>query len=257
MARKKKHEEHVNHERWLVSYADFITLLFAFFVVMFASTQSDKARAQKMADSVKRAFEESSIAAVLGGTVKDIGKGNAQMKGSGGDDKQKPTGELAASFETLARELAAEIGRNEVQLKMESRGLVVSFAQSLLFASGDAEVFQSSFPSLDKVANACRKIPNLIRLEGHTDSIPIHNSRYRSNWELSAARSIAILEDLSTRGGIDRKRLSIGGYADVAPTESNDTAEGRARNRRVDIVILNQAGAALEPPSLVQGGAKR
>lgn len=253
MARKKKPEEHVNHERWLVSYADFITLLFAFFVVMFASTQADKSRAQKMADSVKRAFEESSIAAVLGGTVKDLGQGNKQMKGAGGEEEhQKPTGELASSFETLSRELASEIGRNEVQLKMESRGLVVSFAQSLLFASGDAEVFESSFPALDKVANACRKIPNLVRLEGHTDSVPIHNSRYRSNWELSAARSIAILEDLSTRCGLDRKRLSIGGYADVAPTDSNDTAEGRARNRRVDIVILNQAGAALEP-----NGAKR
>ncbi|BDC52650.1 flagellar basal body stator protein MotB [Bryobacterales bacterium F-183] len=246
MARKKKHEEHVNHERWLVSYADFITLLFAFFVVMFASTQADKARAQKMADSVKRAFEESSISAVLGGG------GHKTAKGTAGGPETKPTGELAASFETLARELAAEIGRSEVQLKMESRGLVVSFAQSLLFASGEAIVFESSFPALDKVARACSKIPNLIRLEGHTDSVPISNSRFRSNWELSAARSIAILEDLSTRGGIDRKRLSIGGYADVAPTDSNDTPEGRAKNRRVDIVILNQAGAALEP-----SGAKR
>jgi chemotaxis protein MotB len=94
---------------------------------------------------------------------------------------------------------------------------------------------------------AIRNLPNPIRLEGHTDSIPIRNTRFHSNWELSAARSIAILELLSARGGVERSRMSIGGYADVAPVESNETPEGRARNRRVDIVILNENGQAAEP----------
>lgn len=258
MARKKKEQAHENHERWLVSYADFITLLFAFFVVMFASAQADKGRAKHVAESVRKAFQESKVSAVLGGTIEDRGQGNAQMKGPGGGRKEteraiaeaKASGaenELVDAIESLAKTLAAEIDRSEVHLKMEKRGLVISFAQTLLFDSGDAEVFESSYPAIDKVSRAIRNLPNSIRLEGHTDSIPIRNMRFRSNWELSAARSIAILELLAARGGIERSRMSIGGYADVAPIESNETAEGRSRNRRVDIVILNQNGQTSEP----------
>lgn len=257
MARKKT-QVHENHERWLVSYADFITLLFAFFVVMFASAQADKSRAKHVAESVRKAFEQSSVAAVLGGTVDDRGQGNAQMKGAGGGRKEteraiaeaKASGtanELVNALETLSKALATEIDRNEVHLRMEKRGLIVSFAQTLLFDSGGADVFESSYPAIDKVSMAIRNLPNPIRLEGHTDSIPIRNTRFHSNWELSAARSIAILELLSARGGVERSRMSIGGYADVAPVESNETPEGRARNRRVDIVVLNENGQAAEP----------
>ncbi len=258
MARKRKQQAHENHERWLVSYADFITLLFAFFVVMFASAQTDKGRAKQVAEAVKKAFEQSAVASVLGGTIDDKGQGNAQMKGAGGGRKETEriiaeaksshaSSELIASLETLAKELAAEIDRREVHMKMEKRGLIVSFAQTLLFDSGGADAFESSYGPLDKVARAVRKLPNPIRLEGHTDSIPIRNSRFHSNWELSAARSIAILELLHVRGGIERERMSIGGYADVAPIETNETPEGRARNRRVDIVILSASGQAAEP----------
>jgi chemotaxis protein MotB len=258
MARKRKHQAHENHERWLVSYADFITLLFAFFVVMFASAQADKTRAKHVADSVRKAFEHSKVAAVLGGTVEDQGQGNAQMKGAGGGRKEteraiaeaKAAGashELVQAAEMLAKELSSEIEKNTVHLKMEKRGLVVSFAQTLLFDSGGAEAFESSYSALDKVAQAIRRLPNPVRLEGHTDSVPIHNSRYHSNWELSAARSIAVLELLAVRGGVERERMSIGGYADVAPLESNETPEGRARNRRVDIVVLSPSGQEEEP----------
>lgn len=261
MARKGKAQVHENHERWLVSYADFITLLFAFFVVMFASAQADKSRAKQVADSVKKAFEQSTVAAVLGGAIDERGQGNAQMKGAGGGRKEteraiaeaKVSGtpnELVNALETLSKALAVEIDRNEVHLRMDKRGLIISFAQTLLFDSGGADVFESSYPAIDKVSRAIRNLPNPIRLEGHTDSLPINNIRFRSNWELSAARSIAILELLSARGGVERSRMSIGGYADVAPVESNDTPEGRARNRRVDIVILNENGQAAEPSKL-------
>ena len=258
MARKKAVHPHENHERWLVSYADFITLLFAFFVVMFASAQADKSRAKQVSEAVKRAFEESTVAAVLGGAVDDKGKGNAQMKGAGGGQKEieraveeaKAAGvtkDLVQSLATLSEELKGEVNRGEARIHMEKRGLVVSFAQTLLFDSGEADAFETAYPALEKVARAINKVGNPVRLEGHTDSRPIRNSQYRSNWELSAARSIAILEILSSRGEVDRERMSIGGYADVAPIDSNDTAEGRARNRRVDLVILNAAGQAQEP----------
>ena len=260
MARRKKPAAPENHERWLVSYADFITLLFAFFVVMFASAQNDKSRdkAQQISDSVKKAFEQSRVAAVLGGTVDDRGKGNAQMKGAGGGQKEleriiKEAKEnphaaaLAGSMETLTTALSTEIAQGQIHVTMEKRGLVVSFSQAALFASGGDDISEDSVAALEKVASAIKKLPNPIRLEGHTDSKPIRTARFHSNWELSAARSIATLELLSTRFGVRRDRMSIGGYADVAPIETNDTAEGRARNRRVDIVILNETGQAAEP----------
>lgn len=258
MARKKKEQPHENHERWLVSYADFITLLFAFFVVMFASAQADKSRAKQVSESVKRAFTESTVASVLGGTPDDKGQGNAQMKGAGGGQKETEreveearasgaSAELLKALATLSEELNSEVSRGEAHIKMEKRGLVISFAQTLLFDSGGADAFETSYNALQKVARAINTIPNPIRLEGHTDSRPIRNSRFHSNWELSAARSIAILEILSTRGNVGRERMSIGGYADVVPIESNETAEGRARNRRVDIVLLNSVGQSVEP----------
>lgn len=246
MRRRRHRGEHANHERWLVSYADFITLLFAFFVVMFASSQTDKSRAAQISDSVKKAFREdpvkSAVASVLGGTTGDLGQGNAQMRGPGG---AKTT--LREAMEHLRTDLAPEIEKRSIDVRMEGRGLVVSFQQAVLFPSGSDVVLEDAAPAIEKVARAIRKLDQPVRLEGHTDSLPIHNERFRSNWELSAARSIALLEILSDVYGIERKRMSIGGYADVIPVDTNDTEEGRARNRRVDLVILNQAGAFAEP----------
>jgi chemotaxis protein MotB len=256
---RKKHEEHPNHERWLVSYADFITLLFAFFVVMFATSQTDKTKAQAVSDSVKQALEGQSFNAVvkviLGGTIDHTGQGNAQKKGPGGDKRiakaadqkqEPPVAELMPSLDVLTKQLAAEIKSGELQISMVPRGLVISFSQAALFPSGEDEVAKSTYPSIHKIAEAMLKIPNPARMEGHTDAVPIHNSRFRSNWELSAARSIALLE-LLTSFGVPRDRLSIAGYADTNPVDDNETAEGRAKNRRVDIIILNETGVKGEP----------
>jgi chemotaxis protein MotB len=257
MARKKKHAVPENHERWLISYADFITLLFAFFVVMFASSQADKGKAQQVSDSVKKALEGEKISAVisaiLGGTVSDKGKGNAMMRGPGGAQKQveekkdQKLAELIPSLQVLTKELQKEIESGRIQISMQPRGLVVSFTQATLFPSGEDVISQDAVEGLDKVAEAITKLPNPVRLEGHTDSVPIRTSRFRSNWELSAARSIALLEFFATRDGIPRERMSIAGYADTAPVASNATDEGRAHNRRADIVILNEQGLLAEP----------
>jgi chemotaxis protein MotB len=241
----------------LISYADFITLLFAFFVVMFASSQADKGRAQQMSDSVKKALEGGKVtqllAAVLGGTPDDIGRGNAMMRGPGGahrapeEKKDAKLAELLPSLKVLSADLKKEIEAGQIQISMESRGLVVSFKQASLFPSGDDEVSGGAQEALGKMAAAIAKIPNPVRLEGHTDSVPIKTSRFRSNWELSAARSIAVMELLASRFGVARERMSITGYADVAPIASNDTELGRAKNRRVDVVILNEQGLLGEP----------
>ncbi|MGA3188122.1 MAG: flagellar motor protein MotB [Bryobacteraceae bacterium] len=257
MARKKKVAAPENHERWLVSYADFITLLFAFFVVMFATSQTDKGKAQQVSDSVKKALEGDKmtqvISAILGGSATDKGKGNAQMRGPGGTQqaaeakKDEKLAELLPSLKVLSEELKKEIAEGKITISMQARGLVVSFNQAALFPPGGDAISPEAYDGLEKVASAISKISNPVRLEGHTDSTPISTARFHGNWELSSARSIAILELLSDKWRVPRNRLSIAGYADTAPIASNDTEEGRARNRRADIVILNEQGVLAEP----------
>ena len=259
MARRKKHEEKENHERWLVSYADFITLLFAFFVVMFASSQSDKGRAQQVSESVKKALEENqiatAIAGILGGTADQKGLGNAQMRGPGGTQKiSKETAqtmmELQASHQFLTRELQHQIEQGKLIVNLTPRGLVVSLQEAAFFPPGDDTVSADAYDTLHKIAEAIRQLPNPVRLEGHTDSVPIHNTRFRSNWELSAGRSIAMMEFLAQEFDVAREKMAIAGYADTVPVADNGTPEGRARNRRVDIVVLNQSGLSVEPEPL-------
>jgi chemotaxis protein MotB len=255
LARKKRAAAHENHDRWLVSYADFITLLFAFFVVMFASSQTDKSRAQQVSDSVKAALEKGGVSAavheILGGTVDERGKGNAMMKGPGGSEPkaahEEAVVELLPSLHYLTQALQHEIKDGKIEVHLEPRGLVVSLRQATFFPSGEDTLSPATFDSIDKIATTIQSLPNSVRLEGHTDAIPIHTARFRSNWELSAARSIAMLELFSSRYNIPRGRMAIAGYADTAPKDSNDTEEGRAHNRRVDVVILNQQAIMKDP----------
>ena len=256
MARRRRQPELENHDRWLVSYADFITLLFAFFVVMFASSQTDKTKAQQVSDSVNAAIKNGAIKpevrTVIGGTVDDVGEGNAMMKGPGGTEKillpkkeivppsKVTVTDLMPSMKYLDQTLAKDIKDGKVEVHLDSRGLVISLRQTAFFPSGGDEVAPQSYTTLQKIASMLSALPNPVRLEGHTDSLPIHTDRFRSNWELSAARSIAMLEVLAGRFGIPRARFGISGYADTLPVDTNDTLEGRAHNRRVDIVILNQ-----------------
>jgi chemotaxis protein MotB len=256
MSRKKKHPEHENHERWLVSYADLLTLLFAFFVVMFASSQSDKGKAKQVSEAVRQAMEEGRISGAIAGLLRsDKGKhgpaaapaaapGPANAAGEGANGK---AAELLPTLQYLTDELKQEIATGKMQLRLEERGLVVTLRETAFFGSGDADVSADTYPSIEKVAKAINAIPNPVRLEGHTDAVPIHNSRFRSNWELSAARGIAMLELFSARFGTPRERLAIAGYADNLPVDSNQTDDGRARNRRVDVVILSRRGLAGEP----------
>src|ERR1700692_4903695 len=257
MAFKEEAPEHENHERWLVSYADFITLLFAFFVVMFASSQTDKSRAKQISEAVEKALSEGksvsmspAVAKILGGTVDDKGQGNAQMRGPGGAQraaKEAPPEnliELPPSMRKLTSEIEQEIKAGKVEVNLEPRGLVVSLKQTAFFPSGTDAIDPSTYPILEKVAAALNAVSNPLRIEGHTDSVPIHTARFRSNWELSAARSISMMEVMAIRFQVDRQRVAIVGFADTAPQTSNDTAEGRARNRRVDIVIQNNYMAA-------------
>jgi len=255
--RKKKHPEHENHERWLVSYADFITLLFAFFVVMFATNQSDKNRAKLVSDSVRDAIEHGQISSRLSSM---LGKGKHEgalpdhaAVPPAAPEAQKPKppdakpADLAKSLETLQKGLAAELKGGKVQVKLEPRGLVIELREAAFFASGDDKLSPGCYGMLEKIAAVGRGVSNQVRVEGYTDSVPIHNSRFRSNWELSSARAIATLDTLAERYQIDPARMAVAGYAENAPADTNDTEEGRAHNRRVTIVLLTQDGQKSEP----------
>jgi chemotaxis protein MotB len=270
MARRPKHQAHENHERWLVSYADFITLLFAFFVVMFASSQTDKSKAKQISEAVEKALADGksvgvppAVAKILGGTVDDKGVGNAQMRGPGGAQKAAKEAtpdevmELTPSMKMLSSELEQEIKEGKVEVSLEPRGLVVSLKEAAFFPSGNDSIDPTMLPTIGKLANALNAVRNSVRIEGHTDSVPIHTARFRSNWELSAARAIAMMDVLVTRFNVAQGRMGIVGLADNQPEASNQTPEGRAKNRRVDVVIENNFAKVPRPVANAAKGTKK
>ena len=252
---RRKASEHENHDRWLVSYADFITLLFAFFVVMFATAQSDKSKAKDVSSSVRDAFEHGQLSSAVSNVLH--GRADAHKLGNPAGAKSLPENppqpppaapaDLAKSLGTLQGGLGPELQSGKVQLKLEGRGLVISLREAAFFASGDNGVAPASLPILAKIAAVIQPLSNSLRVEGYTDSVPIHNSRFRNNWELSAARSIAMLEVMRDRFQISPARMAVAGYAENAPADTNGTEEGRAHNRRVELVVLSAQGQHSEP----------
>ena len=251
MGRKKKHaEEHVNLERWLVSYADFITLLFATFVVLYALSQLDLAKFKDFKISLQKAF--SSAPTVLKGNEGVLNSKSSSMVDSGGytDNMNLIPPILAESyykkeeedFQSALTEIDKEkLGKsNGTKVEVNERGLVIKLLGNVTFESASAVLKKESYPAVEEAARIIKlKFPNhLIRIEGHTDNQPIKSSIYPSNWELSSARASALVRYINTKFNIPSNRFSAVGYADSRPLESNDTPEGREQNRRVEIVVL-------------------
>jgi chemotaxis protein MotB len=215
------------HERWLVSYSDFITLMFAFFAVLYASSTVDARKLASMVESMQHVFS------------------GQQPPPPGGT----PAGADLDSLERQLREaLGPDLADHRVTIERDSRGLVVSIMESGSFSTGSADLPAESKALLTRIAGRLRGIPNTIRVEGHTDDVPIQTARYKSNWELSTARATHVVETLFRDGGVDPSRLSAAGYAEFHPRVPNDSDASRARNRRVDLVILNEATRAAEEP---------
>ena len=242
MSRKKKHE-HVNHERWLVSYADFITLLFAFFVVLFASSQSDKKKQIQIAAVMQTAFTPL-------GTFEAHSKTPSLTEASGSAAVVRPAA-LALPFPQAGQareaEMEGQLGRvmraqmrqlpaGSVGVRTTPEGLVVSLNEVGFFASGSAEVRLEAVEAVAALAAALPDAP--LRVEGHTDNVPIHTAQFESNWELSAARASAIARLLLERGTMHPANVSAAGFAEFHPVASNATEEGRRANRRVDVILL-------------------
>jgi chemotaxis protein MotB len=239
---------HANHERWLVSYADFITLLFAFFVVMFANSQVDRDKIARVSQSVRGALEHGRMPAQLEGFLgrsRDLRNGERGIANPGRG--QMSVEELIPTLQQLSTDLAQEVEDGKIQVELGTRGLVITTREAAFFAPAGDTINAAAYPIIEKLAATINKLPNQVRMEGHTDSTPINTARFKSNWELSAARSIAMMELLTSKYGVPRSKVAIAGYADTVPLEGNTTAEGRSRNRRVDIVILNSNGRTAEP----------
>ena len=240
---KKKHPEHVNHERWLVSYADFITLLFAFFVVLFASGQSDKKKQVQMANAMQTAFDHNGIFDAHTATPA-ISPGAAPAKAPpAAIQLPLPAAVDPAVFEKhlnqiLAEQVAAKhIPPGSVTMHTTAEGLVISLHEAGFFSSGSAEVRPTSLPILSILASTLPQGP--LRVEGHTDNVPIHTAQFATNWELSTSRATTIARLLLDHPNIKPADLSAAGYAEFHPVATNATEAGRAQNRRVDIIVLH------------------
>ena len=259
----------MNEERWLVSYADFITLLFAFFVVMFASSQVDKKKMAVMAaafDSFVNGGSRATRGPKQPGGVDKAAK--PQPKDSAVEKNDSPPenvgalvlgltmAELQPTQEKLAAELMPEILAGKVEISLQARGLILSLKESAFFAPGDDTVSPDARPIFAKVAEALRQVPGQVRLEGHTDNTPIHSRKFPSNWQLSTARAVAVLKLLTNEFGLPAERFAVAGYSEYQPLESNQTEKGRSTNRRVDVVILTREAAAMGPPMAAEPAPK-
>jgi chemotaxis protein MotB len=249
---KKKHPEHVNLERWLVSYADFITLLFAFFVVMYAMANQDKAKVKQITEAIERTFRGPS-------TMIDMGSGNQVnvmsnpttdygpiITNDSGRTNARPefTPELADMAKKVEESLAYQLQTTDlldtVKVIHEDQGTVIRFSANKLFKPGSDAVEKQYLPLLDKIGKIVGPSDRVIRVEGHTDDSPLPKTgKFDTNWELSSARAIWIVRYLRARFEIPTARLSAAGMADGQPLAKNDSEENRAKNRRVEIVITN------------------
>jgi chemotaxis protein MotB len=241
MARRRHEEEHENHERWLVSYADFITLLFSFFVVMYAISTLSESKYKVLSDSLLQAFRHDRV--VTAQTT-----GLAPMnRTTPGPPRKTPRAvdvvrirqeqKLLSIAQKITDALRALMQSGQVKLTQLPHGLAVEINASVLFAPGQAALQPDVVPSLVDVAHTLAGVDNVVHIEGHTDNLPIQTPLYPSNWELSGARASSVVR-LFAANGVDPSRLRAVGFAENHPVDTNDTAEGRQRNRRVTLLIL-------------------
>jgi chemotaxis protein MotB len=273
MGRKRKHEDHVNHEAWAIPYGDLITLLLAFFVVMYAISSINEGKFRVLSDSLQAAFrgtprslEPVQMGEKTRGSGADIAMTIVQQSMLDGQPRQMletvhvsganssipqpktipadhPVAQqLARVADELETALQSLVDANLVAVRRHEFWLEVEVKTDILFASGEANLSGKAYPALDALATTLVKYPNPVRVEGHTDNRPISTKYYPSNWELSAARAASVVHRFA-RAGLEPKRLSVIGFGENRPTQGNDTAAGRDANRRVVIVILAGEGA--------------
>jgi chemotaxis protein MotB len=250
MSRKKKHEEHENHERWLVSYADFITLLFAVFVVLFAMSKLDITKAKALAESLQAAFDYEPTtqknpkpqSASIGLTAVTIVPQRPQISPADEEKKAKQRESMKAVAKSVQEALETLVKEGKVQVTETVHGITIEINASVLFETAKADLQKDSIEVLSTVAKIVADNPYQVQVEGHTDNQPIRSYVFPSNWELSSARASSVIRLFETNGVLGERMVAVG-YADKRSVDSNDTPEGRAKNRRVVVMLLADTGA--------------
>jgi chemotaxis protein MotB len=238
MARKKYDDGGENHERWLISYADFITLLFAFFVVMYAISIVNEGKYRVLSDALGDAFGGRNATAEPHTTVEQNFTLPNIIARKRAEAMRREQERLALLARNLSATLAPLVKSGKVRVTQTGRGVSVEINASALFDQGDATVLPESRPILQAVAGLLKDDPHAVQVEGHTDIAPISNALFPSNWELSAVRASSVVR-LFIDTGMAPGRLTAVGHGSNLPVASNDGAEGRARNRRVAVTILS------------------
>jgi chemotaxis protein MotB len=269
MSKKKHddHEDHVNHEAWVIPYADLMTLLMAMFIVLWALGNTDKSKAEQIKAGFTAELGIAPAGGQLGGSdsggttePQKTDQAQVQLQVKVGDALEiqrqadarqaEITAErqdLAEAADQIQKELEAKGLTDQIKLQMSPEGLIVVASEGLLFAPGSAELGEAGARAIDLIAGPMKGMTQPIRIEGHTDATPIVTERFPSNWELSSGRAATVLRRLIDRFAIAADRLSAAGYADTKPVADNGTAEGRAANRRVEIVLVATKASAPLP----------
>jgi chemotaxis protein MotB len=255
----EEHEEHVNHEAWVIPYADMLTLLMAMFLVLWATGRVDEQKFAAVANALASEFGKDlpfpgGTGVLENGASSDVSPIDfgldaaraikAEQALAALEQEQKAAAAEKSTFQSIAQDLEAELKQagigDNVSFRQEKRGLVVTIVtDQVLFLSGEANLQGSGTVILDQVVEALKKIDNQILVEGHTDSRPISNDRFPSNWELSTARATKVLRYFVDSKGFDSKRIAASGYGDTRPVADNTTAVGQSKNRRVELVVLS------------------
>jgi chemotaxis protein MotB len=246
MARRKQHEEHTNHEAWAIPYGDLVTLLLAFFVVMYSISTVNEGKYRVVSDSLSAAFRGSPTEPLP-----------VQVGSPAATTVPAPIVQLDRSVQSMALRQMAEQAE-EAMSPLIAQGLVdvqlgdgiveIAIRSDILFASGSAQLAEVAQPVIRQLSDVLKGFPNTVQVQGHTDNVPIGGGTYRSNWELSAARAASVVH-IMVDGGIDPRRLSVVAYGEFRPVLPNTTPDGRNANRRVVLTI-----SSVEPTTVRQDG---
>lgn len=239
--RKKKehHEEHVD-EAWLLPYSDMLTLLLALFIVMFAMGQTDAGKFKAMSEQFNIIFAGGS------GVMQQDGNSVIPMEISPGQAEYDKMSEVKKMLE---EEITKEGYSDKVKVDLNSEGLEISIQDAVLFNTGEADVKNNLSPLLVQVSNLLQGLDNQIKVVGHTDNVPIKNDKFQSNWELSSMRAINVMNFIVSSGKISADKVSIQAYGEYMPKFENTTEDGRAKNRRVEIIVVRKYPSATEEKS--------
>lgn len=249
MSRKQKHAHHEEEagEAWLLPYSDLMTLLLAVFIVLFAVSQVDEQKAAAMSDEfTEQMMNGEYIAAKMSSPAAVVTSPGAASSESGemkGMTEQEQMEQVKMELDKKLKEQGLD---SSVSTGIDKRGLVITLSNAIFFDPGSAEIKPDNEYALIEIANMVKVMDNYIRIEGHTDNVPMNSPLYRSNWDLSAARAANVVRLLTTKTDVAPERLIAVGYGEYRPVSGNDTEEGRAKNRRIDIIVLSSEYDALE-----------